>query len=219
MSGFLLLTSLFSNLGDITSSEHNATNILLLLNGHPDWSKTLFLVGNESASPHIEEFAGKEIDDLGWLGYFIGRSEELEVLEVHYLPEEREQVDAFMGGVTCNQSIKKLTIRADIGDQGYDRLGCFLQNNNALTCLRLVNCHVGRDRAHNIAMALEQCRNNSLIRFDLDNSNVSTEGLAEIATALSSQPQLEDLYLGRNNIGRDGCVALGIRLEDGKPRA
>jgi len=113
-------------------------------------------------------------------------------------------VDAFMRGVACNQSIKKLTIRTrtDIGDQGYERLGYFLRNNNALTHLRFVNCHVGRDRAHYIAMAIEQCRNNSLIRFDLDNSNVSTEGLAEIATALSSQPQLEDLYLGRNNIGR-----------------
>jgi len=199
------------NLEDITSSEHNANILRQLRDGYLGWTDGLFIIDSEFGGD-IDEFVVGAGDNLGWLGYFIGRSEVLESLVVDYLPEEGERMDALMRGITHNQSITELIIRTDIGDQGFERLGYFLQNNNALAHLRFVNCHVGRDRAHYIAMALEQCRHNSLIRFDLDNSNVSTEGFAEIATALRTQSQLKELHLGRNNIGRDGCVALGNTL-------
>eukprot|EP00984_Skeletonema_dohrnii_P004382 scaffold1562_cov93-Skeletonema_dohrnii-CCMP3373.AAC.10 len=199
------------NIEDITSSKHNEDILRRLRDDDPDWNKTLYILEDEMDGD-IDEFIVGAGDDLGWLGYFIGRSEELEALRVLYLPEEREQVDAFMRGITCNQSIQDLSIKTDLGDQELENLGYFLGKNTALAHLRFVNCHVGRECAHNIAMALEQCRNSSLRSFHLDNSNVSDEAFSEIAEALRTQPQLENLYLGRNNIGRDGFEALGNTL-------
>eukprot|EP00984_Skeletonema_dohrnii_P012864 scaffold5252_cov72-Skeletonema_dohrnii-CCMP3373.AAC.1 len=196
------------NLADITSSEHNANILRTLRDGHPDWNKTLHILEDEFDEDIDEEFIVEEGDDLGWLGYFIGMSEELEALHVHYLPEEREQVDALVRGVTHNQSITELSIQTDLGDEGFGSLGCFLQKNNSLTHLIFEGFHVDTECGHNIAMALEQCRHNSLSRFELDQNNISEEAFAEIATALRNQSQLEDLYLKYNNIGRDGCVAL-----------
>eukprot|EP00984_Skeletonema_dohrnii_P031842 scaffold24869_cov78-Skeletonema_dohrnii-CCMP3373.AAC.6 len=61
-------------------------------------------------------------------------------------------------------------------------------------------------------MALEQCRHDSLNYFGLNQNNISEEALSEIAEALRTQSQPEALHLNRNNIGRDGCVALGNTL-------
>ncbi|KAK1734006.1 leucine-rich repeat protein [Skeletonema marinoi] len=195
------------NIGDITSSEHNANILRRLRDDDPDWNKTLYILEDE-IDGDIDEFIIRAGDDLGWLGYFIGRSEVLKALHIHVLPEEREQLVAFMRGIIHNQSIKELGIQTDLGDQGLRSLGHFLRNHNALTHLRFVYFHVDTDCAHNIAMALVQCRHNSLLSFELDETNISDEAFSEIATALRTQSQLEELHLGRNNIGRDGCVAL-----------
>eukprot|EP00984_Skeletonema_dohrnii_P021968 scaffold11082_cov74-Skeletonema_dohrnii-CCMP3373.AAC.5 len=195
------------NLGDITSSEHNANILRQLRDGHPDWNKTLYIIDSEIEGD-TDEFIVGAGDDLGWLGYFIGRSVVLKALHIHVLPEEREQLVAFMRGVAHNQSITELIIRTDLGDQGFGSLGCFLRKNNALRRLRFVDFHVDTECGHNISMALVQCRHKSLSRFELDRNNISEEAFAEIATALRNQSQLEDLYLKYNNIGRDGCVAL-----------
>ena len=131
------------NIGDITSSEHNANILRTLRDGNPCWNKTLYILEDE-IDGDIDEFIIRTGDDLGWLGYFIGRSEVIEALEVQYLSEEGEQVDAFMRGVACNQSIKELTIQTDLGDQGFGSLECFLQNKNALTRLIFEGFHKRR---------------------------------------------------------------------------
>eukprot|EP00985_Skeletonema_marinoi_P021757 scaffold13520_cov158-Skeletonema_marinoi.AAC.4 len=194
------------NIGDITSSAHNADIIRRIRNGDTGWSNRLHILGYEIDGDNDEFIVGAG-DDLGWLGYFIGRSEAIDVLEVQYLSEEGEQVDAFMRGITHNQSIKELSILADLGDQGFENLGYFLRNNNALTSLIFEAFEA--QTAHNIAMALEQCRHSSFRSFGLETTNISDEGFAEIVTALRTQSQLEKLHLKYNNIGRDGCVALG----------
>eukprot|EP00985_Skeletonema_marinoi_P025874 scaffold19439_cov145-Skeletonema_marinoi.AAC.1 len=198
------------NLGDITSSEHNANILRKLRDGNPCWNKTLYILEDE-IDGDIDEFIIRTGDDLGWLGYFIGRSEVIEALEVQYLSEEGEQVDAFMRGVACNQSITELSIKTDLNVQGFKNLGLFLRNNNSLTDLRFVNFLVGRECAHYIAMALEQCRNSSLRSFVLE-SSYDEDTFSEIATVLRFQSQLEKLHIDCNNIGRNGCVALGNTL-------
>ena len=45
-------------------------------------------------------FSIREGDDLGWLGYFIGRNQSLDKLFINFMPEERERVDAFIDGVS-----------------------------------------------------------------------------------------------------------------------
>eukprot|EP00985_Skeletonema_marinoi_P004607 scaffold1994_cov156-Skeletonema_marinoi.AAC.4 len=202
------------NLEDITSSEQNENILRLLRNGDTDWSNRLYILLEDEFDGDNDEYIVGAGDDLGWLGYFIGISQVLKALYIEYLPEEGERVDALMLGVTHNQSIKELSIKTDLsGDQGFKKLGYFLRNNNALTRLIFEGFHVDAESGHNIAMALEQCRNSSLRSFELDQTNISVEGFAEIAEALRTQSQLEDLDLGRNNnIGMDGCVALGNTL-------
>ena len=199
------------NLEDITSSAKNADVLRQLRNGDPDWNQELYILGSE-IDGDIDEFVVGTGDDLGWLGYFIGRSEVLQALHIYVFPEEKEQLVAFMRGIIQNQSIKELSIHTDLGDQGFESIGYFLRNDNALTRLRFVDFHVDTECGHNIAMALEQCRHNSLSRFELENNNVSAEGFAEIAATLRTQSQLEELHLGHSNIGRDGCVGLGNLL-------
>ena len=112
-----------------------------------------------------------------------------------------------MRGITHNQSIQELRINTNLGNQGFGILGDILRRNNNLTNLRFCGSDIGRECAHNIAMALEQCQHNSLRRFDFVGNNVSEEGFA-IATSLMSRSQLEGLYFDRGTIGRNGCVAL-----------
>jgi len=195
------------NLADITSTEHNVYILRQLRDGDPNWNQKLYIL-EEEIDGDIEEFIVREGDDLGWLGYFIGTSEVLQELIINYLPEDGEQIDAFMRGITHNQSIQELIMYTDLGDQGFEHLGSFLRNNSSLISLQFEGFDVGRECAHNIAMTLEQCRRNSLKCFDLTPDNISDEGFTEIATALSTQSQLERLTLYRNNLGRDGCVVL-----------
>jgi len=199
------------NLEDITSSEHNANILRQLRDGYLGWTEGLYIIDSEYDGD-IDEFIVGAGDDLGWLGYFIGRSEVLEALVVDYLPEEGERMDALMRGITHNQSITELSIRTDIGDQGFENLGRFLRSENALSHINFQYFHVDTECGHNIAMALEQCRHDSLRSFELDNSNINEEGFAEIAATLRTQSQLEKMHLRHNNIGRDGCMALGNLL-------
>eukprot|EP00984_Skeletonema_dohrnii_P005551 scaffold1956_cov93-Skeletonema_dohrnii-CCMP3373.AAC.1 len=199
------------NLEDITSSVHNADILRTLRDGHPDWNQELYILEDELDGDN-DEFIVGEGDDLGWLGYFIGRSEVLQALVVDYLPAEGERMDALMRGITHNQSITKLSIRTDIGDEGFENLGLFLRSENALKYIKFQYFHVDTECGHNIAMALEQCRHDSLRSFELGNSNINEEGFAEIAATLRTQSQLENLHVRHNNIGRDGCVALGNLL-------
>ncbi len=65
--------------------------------------------------------------------------------------------------------------------------------------------------ARSIALLLGQ--QSSLKRLDFRHTNLGDGELVEIASALKKQPQLVELNLGYNNIGRDGCVSLGCVLE------
>eukprot|EP00984_Skeletonema_dohrnii_P031841 scaffold24869_cov78-Skeletonema_dohrnii-CCMP3373.AAC.5 len=114
------------NLEDITSSEHNANILRLLLNDGQYWNQELYILGS-GIDGDIDEFIIRAGDDLGWLGYFIGISEVLKALYIEQLPEEGERVDAFMRRIIHNQSIKELSIRTDIGDQGFENLGYFYE--------------------------------------------------------------------------------------------
>ena len=152
------------NIGDITSSAQNADVLRRLRNTDPYWNQELYILESE-IDGDIDEFVVGAGDDLGWLGYFIGRSEVLKALHIYVFPEEKEQLVAFMRGIIQNKSIKELSIHTDLGDQGFESIGYFLRNHNALTHLRFNDFHVDTDCVQNIAMALEQCRHNSLRSF------------------------------------------------------
>ena len=104
------------NLRDITSSEKNANHLRAL---RDELCKKLSL----SLDYDIREydFVIREGDDLGWLGYFLGRSSRIEAITILSLPENRERIDALIEGITRNQSINRLRFATDDGYQSFER--------------------------------------------------------------------------------------------------
>jgi Ran GTPase-activating protein (RanGAP) involved in mRNA processing and transport len=206
-------------LEDITSSERNATILEMLRdNGgdeHPYWNKKLYLLREEIDADPDEFVFGQEEgdDDLGWLGYFIGRSTQLEEFHMKYFPEEREKVNAFMEGFQHNESIQEMFISTDLGREGFQSLGHMLRNNHDLENLCLHEFAIELESSRSIALMLgqEQCK--SLKHLFFVQNDLCAEGLAEIVTALRKQTQLVELKLCGNNVDKNGCVALGNTLK------
>ena len=65
---------------DITSDEDNADILAMVRDNDPDL--TYFCIVSEVDEDY--DFVVREGDDLGWLGYFVGRNKQLETL--HNLP-------------------------------------------------------------------------------------------------------------------------------------
>ncbi len=195
------------NLEQITSDEYNAEILRLLRDSDPNF--TYVYIQN-----HYEDFCDfviREGDDLGWLGYFVGQSNSLHSLGIQYLPQDREQVDAFVRGIECNQLIQKLEFYGDIGD-GFQSLGSLLKNDN-LKFLTFSNFDIGLECARNIAFMLNQPnQRNATTILNFEGVNFPDDAMTEIATALSVHPQLEQLNCFESSIGRNGCVALGNTL-------
>eukprot|EP00984_Skeletonema_dohrnii_P034227 scaffold33508_cov96-Skeletonema_dohrnii-CCMP3373.AAC.3 len=195
-------------LEDITSCEGNAEILRRLRDQSWDTSLNRLSI----ADSYVDDwFIVGEGDDLGWLGYFIGKSEYLGELFIFSWGEE-EHIEAFIEGINRNRSIACLSIYADIGGVHFRNLLPFFRNNiNRLAQLEL-NFEVGLECAQSIAFVLDENRYQSLESLRFEDCNLGEAGFAVIATALRNQPQLEELHLDHNNIGLTGCIALGETL-------
>ncbi len=202
------------DLEDITSCEGNANILRMLRDGDPNWNKFLYIMNEEQGGEvdPDEEFAVREGDDMGWLGYFIGRSEVIEDLQILHLPEGGNQINRFLEGMSRNLSLKTLRVANDIGFDGWSRLGNFLENNRNIACFEVEDVVIGQESAQTLALTLGRMQRSSLKHLSVNDTGLSDEGLTELATGLRLHSQLEHLYLYNNNIGRDGCIALGNTL-------
>ncbi|KAK1732245.1 leucine-rich repeat protein [Skeletonema marinoi] len=192
------------NLEDITSSEQNAAILARLR----DNDLTFTAISIEDGPQVESDFVVREGDSMGWLGYFVGRSKQVETLSIYSFPDSLN-IDAFLRGLGHNRSIQSLHINIDLGEN-FQSLVPLLENDSNLSRLTFDN-FIGLQCAHNIALMLGQ--QSTLKYLNFEETNLMDEMLVEIVAALSSQPQLEELDLGYNNIGRDGCVALGNVLQ------
>eukprot|EP00984_Skeletonema_dohrnii_P001042 scaffold328_cov95-Skeletonema_dohrnii-CCMP3373.AAC.7 len=191
---------------DITSDEDNADILERLRDNDPDF--THISIGEEFTDE--SDFVVREGEDLGWLGYFVGRSKELEYLTISDLPDNLN-IDSFLRGLGQNRSIEILGISTDLGEESFQTLVPFLRNNNSLEDLTFIGYNAGLQCARNIGSLFgQQC---SLRCLHFEDNNLGDEELVEIASALRTKLQIEDLNLCYNHIGRDGCVALGSALE------
>ncbi len=80
------------NLADVTSSPEN--EILLQRLRDDDPGLTYLGIGEYNTGENV--FVVREGDDLGWLGYFLGRSTTLSKLNIMYLPQEKWRSLAFI---------------------------------------------------------------------------------------------------------------------------
>jgi hypothetical protein len=199
------------NPNEITSCEGNANILRQIRDGDPS-SEQLFIMNRDDGETLDGDFLVAEGDDLGWLGYFIGRSEVIKNLQIYYLPEGGDEINEFFEGMSQNLSIKSLEINSQIGDDCWNRLGSFFENNRNLAYFEVQGFTIGHEGAQNLASALGRMHHNSLKHLSVKDTEVVDEGFTEIATTLRSQSQLEYLDLYDNSIGRDGCIALGNTL-------
>jgi Ran GTPase-activating protein (RanGAP) involved in mRNA processing and transport len=162
--------------------------------------------GEEDEMKQKEDgFIFRDGDDIGWLGYFIGRNEQVQKITIHHMHEEK--IIVLMKDVKHNRSIDFFECISHYGTiQGndiIDSLSCFIIHNNNLKALRLWYVDIGLDCARSLALALNQRQEKSLTAFHLKQNNLSNEALAEITAALSGYKQLKSLGVGENLIGRD----------------
>ena len=98
------------NLEEITSSAKNANILQRLRVG--DRALDCIVLRSVERSYHCRglEFVIREDDNLGWLGYFIGKSDCLKQFLIDYLPEGEKQIHAFLGGIARSQCIRYIAV-------------------------------------------------------------------------------------------------------------
>mmetsp|Transcript_32266 Transcript_32266/g.65625 ORF Transcript_32266/g.65625 Transcript_32266/m.65625 type:complete len:692 (+) Transcript_32266:195-2270(+) len=194
------------DLNRITSSKKNAEILRKLRDNAWNEKKDLYVADYDDSEG--DYFCAEEGDDWGWLGYFVGRNKQIRGLNLYCLPEEEDEVDAFMESLCRNQSIERLDIRRC--DIDISSLSPFIINSRNLRALELWNVDISLENASNLAMALSRRQHKNLTRFVLSRNNLSSEALAEITAALTGYSSLESFSVSGNVlIGRDGCVSLG----------
>eukprot|EP00984_Skeletonema_dohrnii_P027222 scaffold16716_cov146-Skeletonema_dohrnii-CCMP3373.AAC.13 len=182
------------NLEEITSSAENAKILQQLRDGVP-MSRLNF---------RREEDEG---DDMGWWGYFIGKSEYLQILDIRYLPDG-EEGHAFVEGIARNQSIRYIIIN-NLNNDGFTwimRASRSLPQLERLTILGDNN--VGSDGWSEVQTLLESggCK---LKRLDLSgNSYIGNEGLDVLSGLKGMGSSLNELNLENNSIGNEGLSIL-----------
>ena len=194
------------DLNGITSSKENAEILRRLRDNDNVWDEEEILNVGDDYYGEDEDFCAEEGDDWGWLGYFIGRNKQVHWLSLECLPEDEDDMDAFMNGLCRNESIEKLHIYYI--DIDLTRLSPFIIHNSSLKDLRFFDIDIGLGNDRSLAMALQQRQNKSLNAFCI--SGIDGETFREIAVALSDYPSLQELCVSTNSlIGREGCEPLG----------
>ena len=204
-------------LEDITSCENNVAVLQWLRDGCRNlvwatpWTDMLCIISSYEPGQNDDEvaqFIVGEGDDLGWLGYFIGKCQQLRSLEIASFPEEAEteHINQLIQGISCNRSIQRLIIDDENMGQFLDEMGIFFRDNSKLEDLDFGGFDIGHESACNLALALGRSQH----KYDdisLD-TNLSDESVAEIVNSLTAQSQLKRLCFSNNNLSRHACVAL-----------
>ena len=204
------------DLRDITSSQKNANHLRALRDEQPNdyRSSCIRLLSREVDERfYRNDFVIRQGDDMGWLGYFIGKSKCLQSLYIIDLPAEGERIDALMGGIARNKTIDRLYIETDLGIQGFKSLGLLMANMKFLHSLEFSNMNIGSECAHSIASALSQIQHHdNMFDFNFLRNDIGFEDFAAIFGQLASQRELVTLCLEGSDIGRDGCLVVGNML-------
>ncbi len=196
------------DLNHITSCKKNAEILRKLRDNGWDGKEALVVIDWDPESDDVMFLLGED-DDWGWLGYFIGQSKQIRELTLaDRLPQEEDEVEAFMDGLCRNDSIEHLqVVRCEID---FVRLSPFIIHNSNLKSLDLLNVNIGLENARILAMALRQRQHKSLTKFCLRGNNIEDDAFGEIAAVLSDYPHLESFDVSTNLlIGREGCESLG----------
>jgi len=174
-------------------------------------------INGEACQDYVPEGA----NDMGWLGYFISKSNCLEKLYIRdFTPTSgasvMEVLEPLFMGVNNNKSIHKLSFYGMdlLGGKIFTILGPFFENCPTLADLKINICHLGDDGWRLLSMAIGSSKNKSLENVSLPGNNISNEALVDIVTSLSMHPNLKGLELNGNQISTNGCMTLATLLRN-----
>jgi len=196
------------NLRQITSCEGNAEKIRRLLGG--DDTLRHLTLGTTCAGWDKNYFHIGEGDDLGWLGYFIGKSKFFHHLYIRVLHDgegREQQMPAFMEGIARSQSIRALSC-TDLGDNVSEAIVRALGSLPRLEELYYGSNSPGPNGFSALRTLLESgvLKLKKLLLFDND---MGDDGVASLVNGLKSiGPSLKVLELISNSIGNEGLSAL-----------
>ena len=180
--------------------------------------KSLCIQNHDNAHAYVPEGAY----DMGWLGYFIGKNQHLEDLYIHIVAftpisvaSVRDVMEPFLRGISHNKSIRDIHFaNVDLlGGDMFTMMGTFFQNNHCLTDININHCAWGDEGGRLFALALGNCTNKSLQKLNLQNNNITEEGMVDIITSLSMHPHMKFLYLDGNCLRKNGCMALATLVQ------
>uniref|UniRef100_A0A7S2PKD6 Uncharacterized protein n=1 Tax=Skeletonema marinoi TaxID=267567 RepID=A0A7S2PKD6_9STRA len=182
---------------DIASTASNRALLHRLKNNDPGLAHLFIDESDDGFDDETDIFQVREGDDLGWLGYFIGRNETLKSLYVYYLPTNRDQVENLLFGIQRNKSIKDV----EIFGNGIISEGFSLLNLPHVTSMSF-DWQLEGEYVNYFAIGLRRCK--SLEKY-------SGQVTAEIVESLTTLPMLEKIYVWKREglaISRDECMAL-----------
>eukprot|EP00984_Skeletonema_dohrnii_P018037 scaffold8338_cov72-Skeletonema_dohrnii-CCMP3373.AAC.1 len=197
------------NLEEITSSAKNAKILRRLRDGDDKLRRCLNLGREEWNDVCIGEG-----DDLGWLGYFISRSEYFSYLGIHYLPDG-EEGHAFSECIARSQSIREIHID-NLNNDGFTSIMRALGSLSQLEELTIwgVNNDVDPDGWNELRTLLESevCKLKHLLLRG--NNYIGNEGLDVLSSGLRGiGSSLKVLHLSDSSIGNEGLLAVVEALQ------
>ena len=190
---------------DITSSDKNKRTLQRLRDGHIQHMG----IGER----FYWDFSVSEGDDLGWLGYFIGRSESLRELIIEDWSED--VIHALSDGIARNRSIQNVSVR-ELSSDGLAAVSRALGN---LTQLEELDVDVIPDEAFRplncVALGNLLQSGIRLKHLSLDGYFIGSAGMALLGRGLRSiGSSLEGLTLCDGSIGSEGLLTLAAALAD-----
>jgi len=199
---------------DITTDESNRMILKRMRRNKNTHIYTLYIQNQHQNEEDCNEYVPEGANDMGWLGYFIGKSNDLKDLYISDVDTSNIDVKPFFSGVSSNKSIRRLEFyNMDLLDgEIFTMLDQFFKNNISLEVLTINGCNLEEDGCWRLlALAIGNC--NSLTDLTLMNNTISDEGLVDIITALSIHPRLQHLDLEDNCLQKNGCIALATLLK------
>ena len=192
------------NIEDITSNKTNR-NILRLLKDNDPSFDMLRVCNTASGFLLSRSYIPEDGEDVGWLGYFIGRNTSLRWIDF----DSKLIHDAnFYLGLNRNQSIKKIHC-TDLRDgQICQMVAPFLKNNPNLTEFDIRN--LGPEGIRQLSLALGQ--NKSIQKLNLANIDLTGGQICLLDEFLKNNENLTKLWVKSCELGTEGARDLSLTL-------
>ena len=198
-------------LENITSDEGNQNILRGLKHNDPTFDNLWICNEDDFVGNKRFNFCPTNGRELGWLGYYIGKSTTVDRIYINSAPSPscNTGIEDFRRGLGRNNSIRSISFcNHRLDGQIFHMLDLFFKNTDNLTEFQAEECELGPEGIRQLSLALGNCKKSlKNVRF-VCNQIIGGGQSMDIIAALHMHPQLKELNLGRMNIGRNECAAL-----------